>query len=271
MSLSRCDTQMLVGAMLLILARTLPVFAQDADSRLVVAADRWCPYNCQPGSERPGYLLELLREVFSPLGVDVEYRLMPWKRALVSAETGAIDAAVGVVEGNHGQNIIGRESLGLDETVLVIRKGEPFTYQGAASLDDRAIGVVASYTYDNHGPLDAYLAVRKKNHDGLFEIYQDNPLESLYSMLRHARIDLFPENRYVARYEAIRLGYAKEVVFVPTAAGDRVFIAFTPNTRGRHNAEILDNGVRALRRSGRLGEILGRYAMDDWSQGSPPR
>lgn len=50
--------------------------AGETDRRLVVAADEWCPYNCMPGSERPGYLIEVLQSVYGKLGITVEYRVM---------------------------------------------------------------------------------------------------------------------------------------------------------------------------------------------------
>ena len=236
---------------------------EPAQHRLTVAADVWCPYNCQPGSERPGYLVDILREVFSPLGVSVEYTVMPWKRTLASVERGLVDAALGAVGGNHGRNLIGRQQLGVDETVLVVRDGEEFIYQGPASLDELSIGVIADYTYDSHGPLDAYLNARIDQSRDAYVIHQDKPLHSLFAMLWQSRIDVFLENRYVARYAIESLGYQDQVAVIPTGTGDKVYIAFTPSPEGRRNVEILDAGVRRLRESGKLSEILGRYGLED--------
>jgi polar amino acid transport system substrate-binding protein len=229
--------------------------------RLTVAADVWCPYNCEPGSDRPGYLVDILHEVFAPLGVSVEYSVLPWKRALVSAEKGLIDAVLGAVSGNRGRNIIGREALGVDETVLVVRAGEVFDYRAPDSLDALTVGVIAEYTYDGHGPLDVYLEQRIQGGRNVSVIHQEQPLRSLLKMLHRSRIDVFPENRYVAQYEIERLGYSGLVALVPTGAADSVYIAFTPGPEGRKNVERLDAGVRRLRESGKLSRILERYGL----------
>jgi polar amino acid transport system substrate-binding protein len=92
-------------------------------------------------------------------------------------------------------------------------------------------------------------------------IRQEQPLRSLLAMLHGARIDVFPENRYVALYEIERLGYSGRVSLVPTGRGDRVYIAFTPSPEGRKNLQILDAGVRRLRESGKFARILERYGV----------
>jgi polar amino acid transport system substrate-binding protein len=249
------------AALIIIAMMANPAFASEEERRLIVAADEWCPYNCTPGSAEPGYLIEVLEAVFAPLGVRVEYRTMPWKRALLSTQRGAIDAAVGAVRGNYADNIIGEQSLGLDETILIVRRGEAFTYAAPQSLDGKALGVIADYTYDNHGPLDKYLEARRSSAQDIYVIHQDKPLTSLFAMLASGRIDAFPENRYVAAYAAAQLGYAERVREVETGSADEIFVAFTPNEEGRRNLELFEAGVERLKASGRLAEILARYSI----------
>lgn len=232
-----------------------------AEARLVVAADRWCPYNCEPGSERPGYLVDVLREVFAPLGVTVRYRVMPWKRALYETERGRIDAALGAVAGDRGNNIIGREPLGVNETVLVVRRAQGLEYRRPQDLSGLTIGVVADYSYDSEGPLDRYLAKRAATEDGIYVVRRQQPLASLLAMLTSNRIDVFPENRYVVVHALAELGYDDDVKLLETGVGDSVYIAFTPDERGRQRLKLLDQGVRALRADGRLRAIMARYGI----------
>lgn len=232
-----------------------------APEPLVVAADRWCPYNCEPGSSRPGYLVEVLREVFEPSGMKVIYRVMPWKRAVFETELGRIDGALGAVAGDRGRNLIGTEGLGTNATVIVVRRGEAFRYTGPHSLDNRAVGVVADYSYDSNGSLDRYLQQRHESDRSIYVVRQDAPLRSLFAMLERGRIDAFPENRYVARYAIGRMGLLDSVALVETGRGDAVYVAFSPNARGRRLVDQLDAGVRRLRASGRLAEIMARYGI----------
>ncbi|MEQ1790535.1 MAG: hypothetical protein ABL857_08835, partial [Rickettsiales bacterium] len=33
-----------------------------------IVADEWCPFNCDPESDKPGYVIELAKEIFKPYG-----------------------------------------------------------------------------------------------------------------------------------------------------------------------------------------------------------
>lgn len=246
-------------SLVLLMGKTMAVDART----LVVAADVWCPYNCEPEAELQGYLLDVLRAVFSPLGIQIEYRVMPWTRALVETERGLVDAAVGVVRGNHGRNLIGEEPLGRDETVLIVRAGEEFQFSRPQDLDDMAIGVIAGYSYDGLGPFDAYLAIRHVEDSDIYIIHHDQPLQSLFSMLGDGRIDVFPENRYVATYAIRQLGLEQSVSLLDTGLGDDIFVAFTPDSEGEAHLTILDEGVRRLRDSGQFADILTRYGLEE--------
>lgn len=249
--------------LLLLLMPAMAAEGVDGNGRetMVVAADRWCPYNCEPGSDQPGYLIEVLREVFEPHGVTVEYRVMPWKRAVLETELGRIDGALGAVAGDRGRNLIGDEGLGINATVIVVRRGEAFDYSGPVSLNGRTLGIVADYSYDSGGGLDRYLKQRRAAGDALYVVRQDDPLRSLFAMLARGRIDAFPENRYVARYAMGNMGLLDSVSLIETGRGDAVYVAFSPNDRGRRFVAELDAGIRRLRASGRLAEIMASYGI----------
>ncbi len=49
---------------------------------ITLAADVWCPFNCNPGGDPPGYMVEVAKAVFEPRGHTVTYRVLPWARAV---------------------------------------------------------------------------------------------------------------------------------------------------------------------------------------------
>ncbi len=235
------------------------------EKEIIFAADPWCPYNCEPNSKHPGYLIELAFAVYEPLGYKVIYKKMPWKRALYSAKNGIINAAVGAVIGDVSDNIYGTKSLGRDETVAIVRKGEIFKYKNPTSFDGKILGIITNYTYDNNGVIDKYIEKRGKEEKGsLTKLYHQKSLDSLFQMLILKRIDVFLENKFVALYKAKQLGYLDEVEIVETGAGDTICFAFTPDEQGKKLANLLDNGIIKLRKSGKLKVILSKYGLKDW-------
>jgi hypothetical protein len=56
--------------------------AAQNDNVLTFAADLWCPVNCEAGTDRPGFAVELLKRIYEPLGYKINYIVMPWARAV---------------------------------------------------------------------------------------------------------------------------------------------------------------------------------------------
>lgn len=229
---------------------------------LRIGADPWCPYNCEQDAIHKGYLVDIAVAVFGSKGYRVEYQNLPWTRALIMVQSGELDAAVGVVQGNKGDLIVNRESLGKDETVLITRKGEGFTYSGPQSLRNKQLGVIADYTYDNNGELDQYINLRTITQPGSISVlHHKHALNSLFAMLLKKRIDIFPENQYVALNKARELTQTDLIEIVPTGASDDVHFGFRDDPEGRKLADLLDQGVKELKSTGKFAEILSHYGL----------
>lgn len=79
---------------------------EDSERKtLVIAGDYWCPYNCLPDNESPGYLVELIEKALYIYSIDVEYRIMSWNDAIKLAEKGEVDAIVGIGD-IKGKNLL---------------------------------------------------------------------------------------------------------------------------------------------------------------------
>ena len=55
-----------------VLAVSLLCSAAKADV-IDLRADEWCPFNCEAGSENPGFMVEIAREALALYGHDVGY------------------------------------------------------------------------------------------------------------------------------------------------------------------------------------------------------
>lgn len=45
-------------------AKAETVNSEQTKKKVVLGADEWCPYNCTPGSNQPGYVVELAKAIF---------------------------------------------------------------------------------------------------------------------------------------------------------------------------------------------------------------
>ena len=238
----------------------IPSAMAESDDFLVTG-NLWCPYTCDHLAEKRGYIVEVVEAVFGAEGKTVVYKTVPWARSFSYTENGKAKAALAVVPGGAANFNLNREVLAVDNTVLVIKKGAQIGYSNPLTLDKFRIGVTATYTYDNEGPLDKYLAGRIANHDRIFEMADDDPLVHLLPMLIRRRIDLFLANSDVVHYKAANAGLLDKIDIVQTGHTDTIHVGFPRNDEGTRNLEILDEGIRQLRASGRLAEIKNSYGL----------
>lgn len=242
----------------------LPMHTHSAteDKILRIGADPWCPYNCASSDKNKGYLVDIAVQVYESQGYKVVYGNLPWRRAFLEINTNHLDAVIGVVEGNKENLLLNKMPLGIDETVIVVRKNEMFTYSGPQSLQSKQIGVITNYTYDNNGELDTFLnQLKSSNPSSINVLFHEDALNSLYFMLLDKRIDLFLENRVIARYTAQQQGLLNKVDFIDTSASDNIYFGFKNNEKGRALANMLDEGIKKMMANGQLDELKLLYGL----------
>jgi polar amino acid transport system substrate-binding protein len=251
--------------------------ANNDPAELKLVADIWCPYTCDADAARRGILVDITAEIFQAHGFHISYQTAPWERVRDLVQSGKADIALGLspatVNDQPNPNIpfLSQNSISFmsDNTVLVWAKGRGRPYSGPQVLDGQRLGIGYSYFFDNGGELDQYLARRKKNDASVTVLFQDNILEPLIRMLLADRIDVFPEDflavQYLLRHNPpADLDLVKGVLDISeTGKGNPLFAGFASGDRGHALAQSLDQGLKALKASGRVDEIIDSYRVED--------
>lgn len=233
--------------------------AQAAET-MTLRADSWCPYNCDPKSDKPGYVVEMAKAIFEGKGVTVDYQVEPWTRALDAVRAGTYHGAIGAARGDAPDLVFPSLPIGMNEFTLAVPKGKAFKWEGVASLKGKKLGAIQGYDYDPE--INDYI---KANKDGVDLITGDDAVEKNIRKLAAGRTDAFLENAAVVKYTAAQLGMADKFDYVDLGKKDPLFIGFTPaKPEGKKYAEMLQAGVKELRESGKLKAILEKYGQSDW-------
>jgi len=235
-----------------------------AASTLSVRADLWPPYNGDPHSDRPGYMIEVLREIFEPQGISIDYQILPWTRAVAEVRSGKVAALVGTDAEEEPGLVFPRENLGIHVNGFFVRTGNPWRFLGVGSLPQVRLGVIAGYSYGKI--IDNYLAAAGSRN--VTVATGTDPLGELLKMLMSGEIDVIVENVNVMNYARRERGTAGKGIsvagyeFIDKSA---LFVGFSPQlAQGRDYARRFDEGITQLRRDGRLDQILARYGLKDW-------
>ncbi len=217
------------------------------------------PFNGAPDDEKPGYVIELLREIFGPESLD--YATMPWEDALKAARAGEISAVIGANPTEAEGLLIPKEAIGEPRIALFVSKASSWQYENIKSLRSIRLGVIAGYSYWES--LDVYL--KRQNGDKIVILSGDSPLLDGIKQLDAGEIDVLPESIAVFSWNLKALGKSLADYRISYAhVGEAIYVAFANNEAGHQNLDRFDTGMKALRASGKLAAILKRYGQTDW-------
>jgi polar amino acid transport system substrate-binding protein len=233
-----------------------------ADARtLTVAADLWCPFNCSPDSVKPGYMVELLGAILIPQGYKLNYKVMPWTRAVMEAQAGQIDGVIAAGEEDAAKLVLHKLPFGKSSQVFVVRQGEEFEWRNADSIGNRRLQIIAAYDYG----ADVMRWIDR--HPKQIEVaFGETPLQNSLRKLAFKRTDVVVNNEAVMHYTLRDMDMPEHFTIRPTGQQVPLFIGLSPKLNDvQQLADMIDQGIVRLRRSGELKRILDRYGLADWN------
>jgi polar amino acid transport system substrate-binding protein len=227
-----------------------------------LCADSWCPYNCEPDSDRPGFAVQIAQEVFGAAGYKVDYEVVNWARCVEDARNGRYDGIIGAIHTDAPDFIFPAERLAISSDGYAFRSGDTFHFTGEKSLQGRVLGVIRDYNFS--GPIGAYLAAHGNDPSRIEYIAGEGALAKNLAKLVAGRVDLVLDDANVLRDAIARLGLQNQVRLDQGPNRTPTYIAFSPaSPEAAHLAGLLDAGIASLRRSGRLAQILALYHVQD--------
>ena len=175
----------LIILMMIILLAPQSVFAAR---QLNFATDPFPPYYYEEDNIPRGLQYELAKIVFDKMHLGFKLTFVPWKRALLMAESGKVDGIFGLRKTEERQRwlIYPEEPLMNVVTVIFKRADDPFEYNGIQSLKGKKVGITKGYTYGSNF-----------DNSTLFEKEQVSSIRHNFLKLLAGRIDL------VAGYRAV--------------------------------------------------------------------
>lgn len=239
------------------LALSIPVLADQVSIR----ADVWYPMNGDPGSGNQGFMIDIAEKVLTANGHTLDYKAMPWERALDQVRAGKFDCVVGAYKSDAPDFVFPQEHWGLDSTGVFVRADDSFQYTDLASLTGRKVGVIKGYAYDDD--LNNAIASDKKTFKAAAG---GNALESNIKKLTGKRLDSVIESTAVFSAKASEIGMVDKTKLAGVI-GDKspIYIACSPNKPSSGGlVKMFDEGLAKLRASGELASIMGKYGMSDW-------
>ncbi len=225
-----------------------------------IRADSWCPYNCEPKSAQPGYMIEIIQQAAKAGGHTVDYATTPWSRALSEARDGQINGVVGMSSGDR-EGMLATEKLGVDTTCFFVNAGDALKYSGPADLAKlQSVGVIQGYVYP-----DEFMNWEKANAAKVQSVAGDNALELNIKKLAGKRIQAFIENETVVNYLRKSQPALKDVVSAGCMESTDLFAGFgAKNPKSADIVKAINAKTAEMKKSGELKKLLDKYGAKAW-------
>jgi len=227
---------------------------------ITIVADEWCPYNCVPGSDKPGYVVEIASVIFAKAGHRVIYKTDSWNRTLDGVNKGIYNGAIAATPEELPEGIFSEENLGYYGNSFVVKTGSEWHYEAVSSLEKIRLGVIKDYNYGEN--INAYI----KTSTNISAKSGSDAVKKNLGDLYKGKIDVYLEDHNVAYYESKQIGLEGKIKIAGSEGKPiALFIGFThKNPNSKRHAQVLSDGIRALRASGKLESILKKYGLSDW-------
>jgi len=239
------------------------LFGSAQEKVIRLAADEWCPHNCEEQSMRPGYIVEIATEAFKLYGYKVEYIVeKSWQEAIDKSRSGEYNGVVGTAKSDVPDFIFPKTSLGIADNCYLARADSTWKFKGMESLSSQRLGVIVDYTYGD--ALNRYIFTHQKDPRKIQFVSGNNAIKYSLSKVKQGKLDLYVDECHVINYALIsRQDRSSFKIVGKTGDIDKLYIAFNPqNVKSTSYSAILDKGVDKLKKSGRYREILKSYGLE---------
>jgi len=232
-------------------------------STVTIRADEWYPINGIPDSENPGYMIEIAQIILAEHGHTVEYRVMPWKRSVQQVREGSFDCVVGAYKEDAPDFLFPNDSWGSIGSSFYVKKGKNWRYKGMESIKSIKVGVIGGYAYSDK--FDEYIK-ESKGSSNIQVINSNNALEQNIKKMMKGRIDAVLESHLVMEAKLKTMGLSTEVISAgELVAPEAMYIACSPaRSSSKEYVRYFSEGIKSLRASGKLKQILNKYGLKDW-------
>lgn len=229
-----------------------PASQADALQRITLVTEAWPGYTNEDGT---GLYWEILQEIYESAGITVQWRTTPWKRAQQELMSQQADGLVGEYMTDQQMGYLYPQwHLSIEEPPVALYLSEleeAIKTQQRQALAGKRVSWVRGYQYDQHLlqgiPVDKHLIPR---------------VELGISMVLNRRIDALLDYRshilpLLADLNAEQLASLR---LSEIASGQKLYVVFANNERGRYFRQIFDQGMERLQQQPqRLQAIYAKW------------
>jgi polar amino acid transport system substrate-binding protein len=218
------------------------------------AANSWSPF-VDPDAAGQGLSIEIIKAAFAAQGYTFEHKFMPWARAEDEVKKGKSDILPDTWYTDERSKYLMFSNAYASNKIKFIKKGgDPFEYEGIASLAGKKVGVIIGFGYG-----DEFMNAKTFTREGVSDF-----ITNIKKLVR-GRVDLTIEDEIVAKSILNKKAPAllEQVEFIqnPLSSNDLYVACGLANPRHEEIINAFNKGLEAIKADGTLKGIFERYGI----------
>jgi polar amino acid transport system substrate-binding protein len=177
---------------------------------LKVCYDQWAPMTIFPteGATSRGVVIDMLELIYTSKGYQLEYYEVPLARGLDMVAEGICDMLPEYLFSSNSENdfVYAREATFAYPSAFVIRRDDPWRYNGMQSLKGKRIATGPGWDYSSMS-LDYQNYIDAPKNLKFIEVIAgyDDVVDRIFRMIAEKRVDLYADNELVLQHVLNRL------------------------------------------------------------------
>ncbi len=244
---------------LLILFLNFPLSSALYCETIKIATIDWYPYCTIDNNEQPGLLIEYVQTIYNRVGIEVEFEVLPWSRAIYYTEKGIVDALLAPSK-NEAPNLVYPENIiGTQRFCFFNLANDPWVYTRPESVIGKSIIHV-------QGVLPEEL--KKFENDNIFirKSYDKDFIKESIAFLFAEKIDSILLTDYTMINFLNDNGLMNLVKFAGCVTEENLYLAFSPLPSKKEYVdnliEVFDREIKILIEEKYFEKLLEKYNMD---------
>ncbi|GLQ30538.1 substrate-binding periplasmic protein [Litoribrevibacter albus] len=236
-----------------------PVTGNSASSQhtLYVSAIDWCPQICPTTPDKPGYLVEMIDDLFRESEFQLDFEYVPWSRAIYRVKTGQTDALLSPSKEEAPDLRYHLEPLSYQTHCFWKLKDSDWHFKGLESLTSKPFVIYRDHSYVS------FFASGKVpiNSDHYFEIsYDERYIPRAIQLLEAKRANtfIFTVNSVIF-YQQMQK--RQPLVVDECIKRDELWFALSPKPSHKIDAiqAHLDTSLGSYKKTERYRALLNKY------------
>lgn len=226
-----------------------------------IAWDNNCPWMCSDPN-KPGFLSELVSEIFRLSNIKVQYQKYSWAEAKLEVKEGRILGILSPTKDEAEGFYFPKKHLAKINYCFYVNKSLKWSYKNENSLQDIKLGISFRNSYHD---LTKYIRNNQNDVQKIKLLNVADIYETGFELLQKKQFDAFLIDRTAAEYYLNKVKKIDQFKRVGCLHLEKIFLAFTPafQNKSKYLSEILDKNIEILKDNDFIENLKLKYNIPD--------